>query len=118
MPPGGTPVVAVARLNAAAITNEAEWLSVQASASHPFWSRDGRLLYFLPTIPNLDIRNRVAARTFNPSTGQVDAEAFDALTLSEMIVPTLVTAVAPIAAPDQIILVLGDYRGDIWMMDV
>ena len=118
VPPGGSPVVAIARLNAGAITNEAEWVTVQASASHPFWSRDGRLLYFLPTIPNLDIRNRVAARTFNASTGQVDGEAFNVLTLSEMIVPTLVTAVAPIAAPDQIILVLGDYRGDIWMMDV
>jgi hypothetical protein len=26
--------------------------------------------------------------------------------------------VAPIAAPDQIIVVLADYRGDVWMMDL
>jgi hypothetical protein len=25
---------------------------------------------------------------------------------------------APIATPDQIILVLGDFRGDVWMMDL
>ncbi len=30
----------------------------------------------------------------------------------------MITNVAPIAAPDQIIFVLGDYRGDVWMMDV
>ncbi len=116
--PGGSPVVAVARIDGGTASSEAEWVTVQASASHPFWSRDGRLLYFLPTMPNVDIRNRVAARRFDPSTGHVDGDAFDVLTLSEMIVPSMITAVAPIAAPDQIIFVLGDYRGDVWMMDV
>jgi hypothetical protein len=91
---------------------------VQASASHPFWSRDGRLLYYLPTVPSVDIRNRVAARRFDPFAGRVDSEALDVLTLSEMIVPAMITGVAPIAAPDQIIFVLGDYWGDVWMMDV
>ncbi len=88
------------------------------SASHPFWSRDGRLLYYLPTIRAWTFRNRVAARRFDPSTGHVDGEAFDVLTLSEMIVPAMLPGIAPIAAPDQIIFVLGDYRGDVWMMNV
>ncbi len=116
--PGGSPVVAVARLEDNTTANEAEWIAIQASASHPFWSRDGRLLYYLPTMPSADIRNRVAARRFDPSTGRVDGDAFDVLTLNEMIVPAMISAVAPIAAPDQIIFVLGDYRGDVWMMDL
>jgi hypothetical protein len=29
-----------------------------------------------------------------------------------------VPGTAPIATPDQIIFVLGDFRGDIWMMDI
>ena len=35
-----------------------------------------------------------------------------------MIVPTWLAGTAPIATPDQIIFVLGDFRGDIWMMDL
>jgi len=35
-----------------------------------------------------------------------------------MLATTLITGTAPIAAPDQILLVLGDVRGDIWMMDL
>ena len=116
--PGGLPAVMIARVADGAVPDEAAWVSVQASASHPFWSRDGRLLYYLPTTPSVDIRNRVAARRFDPSTGRVDGEAFTVLNLSEMIVPAMVTAAAPIAAPDQIIFVLGNFRGDVWIRDV
>jgi hypothetical protein len=35
-----------------------------------------------------------------------------------MIVPTMVTATGPIVAPDQIIFVLGDFRGDVWIRDL
>ena len=91
---------------------------MSGSASHPFWSRDGRLLYYLTTFPNVDIRSRVLARGFDPSTGRVTSEATEVLTLREMIVPAMVTGTAPIVAPDQIIFVLGDYRGDVWIRDV
>ena len=40
----------------------------RTAASHPFWSRDGRLLYYLPTTPTVDIRNRVVARPSIHST--------------------------------------------------
>jgi hypothetical protein len=40
------------------------------------------------------------------------------VTLSETIVPTLVSAAAPIVAGDQIVFVLRNYRGDIWMMNL
>jgi Tol biopolymer transport system component len=118
MRPGGSPIVLITRITNGIAAPEGEWISVQASASHPFWSRDGRLLYFLPTSPSADIRNQVAARRFDPPTGRLDGDTFDVLSLSEMIVPAMITAVAPIVAPDQIIFVLGEFRGDVWMMDV
>ncbi len=115
--PGGSPAVAIARVDGRAL-EEAAWISVAPSASHPFWSRDGHMLYYLPTTPSVDIRNRVAARRFDPSGGRVEGETFPVLNLTEMIVPAMVTSVAPIAAPDQIIFVLGNFRGDIWIRDV
>lgn len=51
-------------------------------------------------------------------TGRVGVEELDVLTLSETIVPVLVTAAAPVVAGDQIILLLGNYRGDIWIRDI
>ena len=75
-------------------------------------------LYYLPTFPNMDIRSRVFARGFDPSTGRVVNEATEVLTLREMIVPAMMTGTAPVVAPDQIVFVLGDFRGDVWIRDV
>jgi hypothetical protein len=35
-----------------------------------------------------------------------------------MAMPAYRPGTAPIATPDQIIFVLGDFRGDVWMMDL
>jgi Tol biopolymer transport system component len=117
-PPGGSPSVVVARLDGSQAAKEAEWLRVDTAASHPFWSRDGRLLYYLPTTPTVDIRNKVAARAFDPRDGRVSTETIDVLTLSETIVPAMISSAAPIVAGDQIVLLLGNYRGDIWITDI
>ena len=116
--PGATPSVFVARLDDDHAADESAWMLVDAAASHPFWSRDGRLLYYLPTTPTIDIRNQVAARVFDPRDGTVGARSIHVLTLSEMIVPAMITAVAPIVAGDQIVLLLGNYRGDVWLMNL
>ena len=118
MQPGGSPEVAISPLTRTTPVQEADWIAISESASHPFWSRDGRLLYYLTTFPNVDIRSRVLARRFDPSTGCVTGEAAEVLTLREMIVPAMVTGTAPVVAPDQIIFVLGDFRGDVWIRDV
>jgi hypothetical protein len=76
------------------------------------------LLYYLPTTPTVDIRNRVIARAFDPRDGSVEAERIDVLMLSEMIVPAMISAAAPIIAGDQIVFLLGNYRGDIWTMNL
>jgi len=116
-PPGGSPSVLVARLDDGHAA-ETDWVHVESAASHPFWSRDGRLLYYLPTTPTVDIRNKVAARAFDSRDGQVDREPIDVLTLSETIVPAMITSAAPIVAGEQIVFLLGNYRGDIWMMNL
>ena len=117
-PSSGMPSVLVARLDDGQAADEPAWRLVETAASHPFWSRDGRLLYYLPAAPTVDIRNRVAARAFDPRDGRVGHEQIDVLTLSETIVPAMVTSAAPIVAGDQIVFLLGNYRGDIWMMDL
>lgn len=35
-----------------------------------------------------------------------------------MVMPACLRGTAPIATPDQIILVLGDFRGDIWLSEL
>jgi hypothetical protein len=35
-----------------------------------------------------------------------------------MLMPANLPGTAPIATPDQIILVLGDFRGDVWLMEL
>jgi Tol biopolymer transport system component len=116
--PGGLPTIAIAPFRRDIAVQESEWILVCESASHPFWSRDGCRLYYLPTFPNIDIRSRVFARGFDTSTGRVVNEATEVLTLREMIVPAMMTGTVPIVAPDQIIFVLGDFRGDVWIRDV
>jgi Tol biopolymer transport system component len=114
---GGSPSVLVARLDDGHAT-AADWVRVQSAASHPFWSQDGRLIYYLPATPTADIRNKVAARAFDPRGGRVGDEAIDVLTLSEAIVPAMISSAAPIVAGDRIVFLLGNYRGDVWLMDV
>ena len=115
---GGSPEVAVAPLARSMPVPESEWTVIGERSSHPFWSRDGRLLYYLATFPNADIRSRILARGFETSTGRVEDKPADVLTLREMIVPAMVTGTAPIVAPDQIIFVLGDFRGDVWIREI
>jgi Tol biopolymer transport system component len=117
-PPWGSPTVYVAPLDASVPTPESAWTVVDHSASHPCWSRDGQLLYYLPTTPNRETRDVVRARRLAPTTKQPDGDSFVVLALNDMAVPTFLSATAPLVAPDQILLVLGDFRGDIWMRDL
>lgn len=116
--PGGSPTVYVARAVRDELIREADWIMIDEAASHPFWSRDGRLLYYLAVAPYPDIRGIVRARHFDVASGQPHGDPVHLLTLTETLVPTLIAGTAPIVAPDQIIFVLGDFKGDIWIMDM
>lgn len=117
-PPGGSPTVYIAQASRGEAIPESEWIAVEESASHSFWSRDGQLLYYLALTPNSDIRGVVRARRFSVTSGRPEGEPVHVLTLNEMVVPAALTGTTPIVTPDQIILVLGDFRGDVWMMDL
>jgi Tol biopolymer transport system component len=97
---------------------ESEWVVVDRSASHPFWSADGRLLYYTPTGTNPLVRSAVRGRHFAAATGLTDSEPIAAYASTEMLMPAYLPGTAAIATPDQIILVLGDFRGDIWLMEL
>jgi Tol biopolymer transport system component len=97
---------------------ESEWVVVDVSASHPFWSADGRLLYYTPTGTNPLVRSAVHARHFASASGLVEGEPTAVYASNEMLMPAYLPGTAPIATRDQIILVLGDFRGDVWLMDL
>jgi hypothetical protein len=63
------------------------------------------------------VRSAVRARHF-ASTGLVEGEPMAVYASTEMLMPAYLSGTAPLATPDQIILVLGDFRGDIWLMEL
>ena len=97
---------------------ESEWAVVDRSASHPFWSADGRFLYYTPTGTNPLVRSAVRARPFALASGLVEGEPIAVYASTEMLMPAYLPGTAAIATPDQIILVLGDFRGDVWLMEL
>jgi Tol biopolymer transport system component len=115
--PGEPANVCVAPFREQAIP-ESEWMVVDRSASHPFWSADGRVLYYTPTGTNPLVRSAVRARRFESASEQVEGEPIAAYSSIEMVMPAYLPGTAPIATPDQIMMVLGDFRGDVWMIDL
>ena len=51
-------------------------------------------------------------------SGLAEGEPIGVYASNEMMMPAFLPGTAPIATPDQIILVLGDFRGDIWLMEL
>jgi len=91
---------------------------VDQRASHPFWSADGRFIYYTPVGTSPMVRSAVRGRGFDSTAGLVEGEPIAVYASIEMMMPAYLPGTAPIATPDQIILVLGDFTGDIWLMDV
>jgi Tol biopolymer transport system component len=96
---------------------ESDWVLVDRFASHPFWSAAGTILYYTPTGTIPMVRSAVRRRRFLLETGALD-EPITVYASSEMLMPAYLPGTAPIATPDQIIFVLGDFRGDVWLMDL
>ena len=115
--PGMQASVFVAPFQPQAIA-ESAWIDVDHSASHPFWSADGRLLYYTQIGTNPSVRSAVRARHFAPPSGLAPGPSIEVYRSTEMLMPAYLPGTAPIATPDQIILILGDFRGDVWIMDL
>ena len=115
-PPGSPATVFVAPLEQQPIA-ESDWVVVDRFASHPFWSADGTILYYTPTGTIPMVRSAVRGRRFASETGAFE-HPMSVYESTEMLMPAYLPGTAPIATPDQIILVLGDFRGDVWLMDL
>jgi Tol biopolymer transport system component len=97
---------------------ESEWISIEQSSSHPFWSADGKLLYFVPAGANAAIRTAIRARHLSAASGQPESGPIAVYSSTEMMMPAFLPGTTPLAVPGQILFVLGDFRGDIWMLDL
>jgi hypothetical protein len=97
---------------------ETAWVVVDRSATYPFWSADGRLVYYTPIGTNPMVRSAIRARHFASASGLLEGEPVAVYAAHEMMMPAYLPGMAPIATPDQIILALGDFRGDVWLMDL
>ncbi|HKW02608.1 MAG TPA: hypothetical protein VJN96_22470 [Vicinamibacterales bacterium] len=117
-PPGAPPAVFIAPLSTNAPVAESAWIQIDRSVSHPFWSRDGSLLYYVPTIPFTEFRKQIRARRLAPGSKQPVGDPFFVLRFDEVMMPAFLAGTAPIAAPDQIVFILGDFHGDIWTTDI
>jgi Tol biopolymer transport system component len=115
--PGAAPSVFVAAFHHGLIPPD-RWVRVDGPAGRPFWAADGRYLYYLPTSPSFEIRNVIRGRGFAALDGTVAAEAFTAFASREMVISTTMTGAAPVAASDQILLTLANFRGDVWAIDL
>jgi Tol biopolymer transport system component len=96
---------------------ESDWNLVETSASHPCWSGDGRLLYYTPVGTNPMVRTSLRARHVG-TAGRIAGESIPVFASNELLMPAYLPGTAPIATPNQMVLVLGDFRGDVWMMDL
>jgi Tol biopolymer transport system component len=97
---------------------ESDWVVVDQRASHPFWSADGRFIYYTPIGTNPMVRSAVRGRHFASTSGLADVAPIAVYASMEMMMPAYLPGTTAIATRDQIILVLGDFTGDIWVMDL
>ena len=72
----------------------------------------------MPTGATAAIRHVVRVRHFARASGLPEGEPIAVYSSNEMVMPAFVSGTAPIATSDQIIFVLGDFRGDVWMMEL
>ena len=63
-------------------------------------------------------RSLVRARRFSRESAGPEGEPLIVYATAELVMPAYLPGTAPIATADQIICALGDYRGDIWLMDL
>ena len=115
--PGEPATVFIAPLDQQQPVPESAWLVVDRFASHPFWSADGKIVYYMPTGTVPMVRSAVRGRRFAAATGEL-GDSMMVYLLSELLVPAYLPGTAPLATPDRIVFVLGDFRGDVWLMDL
>jgi len=97
---------------------ESEWITIDRLASHPFWAAGSHLVYYTPIGTNPLIRAAVRARHLASGSGLPEGEPIQVFASGEMVMPAYLPGTSPVATSDQILLVMGDFRGDVWIMDL
>ena len=111
------PAVYVAPVPAAGSVAESAWLEVDPEGHHPAWSPDGRILYFI-TGSGFGSQS-LRARQFDPEVGVAGRDSVEVYRLEGTMVSALISSgAAVLATPNQLVLTLGDFRGDVWTMDL
>lgn len=111
------PAVYVASIPASGLVGETAWIEITGEGHHPAWSPDGRMIYF---ISGSGFGSQsVRARPFDPQSRAPAGESIEVYRLEGAMVPVLITSgAALVTASNQIVLTLGDLRGDVWTMDL
>ena len=48
----------------------------------------------------------------------VDQQPIAVYSSAEMVMPAYLPGTTPVATPDELHMILGDFRGDVWLMDL
>jgi Tol biopolymer transport system component len=96
---------------------ETRWSEIVPAGSHPFWSPNGRLLYYIASADGTSGSAMVRALHFDPSRGQANGEPVDVFSLEGMLFPELFSNATVNASENQIVLPLSDLRGEVWVME-
>jgi hypothetical protein len=111
---GRPPHTYVAPVRTTGPVPEPEWIDIGHDAHHPFWSPDGALVYF---VSGHEFGSQtIRARRFDPRARAPLGDPFDVYRLNGLFVPAIITSgAALVATADQILVTLGDFRGDVWI---
>jgi Tol biopolymer transport system component len=115
--PGGTPRVVVARVDPQHAATKDAWMVIADGGSNPFWSANGKILYFVSADAGLGTQALILGRHFDPVRGVAQGDSFNAYAVDDLIVPVWTSGSSPVAGPDRILMRLMNLTGEIWQME-
>src|SRR4029453_9146307 len=93
--PGEPSQVMIARFTRDALIAEPAYMGADQLSSPPFWSADGRLLYYVPTGANPMIRTAIWARRVSEASGRPEGDPRGVYSSTEMVMPAFLPGTAP-----------------------
>ncbi len=112
---GHASVIRVAPFRGTTAVPESEWIEVGPGVN-PFWSRDGRTLYFARYEESSAYASVILRQPLNPETGQPSGAAKEFLRVDGSMDDPLINTVA--SSPTHLYTVLKRGSSDIWMMEL
>jgi len=104
--------VVVASIGSSGVVSESQWQVADRAASHPFWSHQSMFLYYLAD------QAHVRGRRFDAQSGRFVADGIPVFTAADLMIPIWLPGTTPTTTSNEIVFVVADVRGDVWMMDI